>query len=145
MHISRFIFSIIIISLLHSILVYCEKSTDTVNIEHITKIEMNLISYTELPAEFDSTFYQHNSDWDTPFDTTAADSLSKLLADSAGLITDMWFPHSTFKGGIPIRAGTEVIIKLSLRDISIYEFGFESYTGFPFVCVDTWRHYKFIK
>jgi len=128
-----------------SFLVSCQKTTKSNDEVFQLQIEFEIIPSNEVPKDWDSTFYQQNSNWAGFFDTTAADLLADELKDSNLPITDMWFPQVGFICGVPIRAGSEVIIKLSLPDTSIYQFGFQPQDGFPVVCVHTWRHYKFVE
>ncbi len=128
-----------------SYLVSCQQTTESNDGDFQLQIELEIIPYSDIPSSWGSTFYQHNSNWVGVFDTTAADSLAGVLKNSDLPIIHMWFPQVGSICGIPIRGGSEVILKLSLPDTSVYQFGFQLPDGFPLSCVSTWRHYKFVE
>ncbi|MFQ6607111.1 MAG: hypothetical protein ACE5EE_01095 [Fidelibacterota bacterium] len=133
----------VLIGLEISFLVSCQQTTESSDGDFQLQINLEIVSYTDIPSSWDSTFYQHNLNWIGFFDTTAADSLADVLKDSNLPIVDMWFPQEESICSIPLRVGSEVILKLNSVDSSIVLFGFQSPDGFPLSCVRKWRHYIF--
>ena len=114
--------------------------------EKEVNVQLEIIPYTLVPDDWDSTFYQHfkNWDWTRSFDTTAANLLADTLKEFAPPVTDLWFPQEVPVCLDPLRVGSEVILKLSTADTMVHRLGFEPADFFPLPCVPTWRHYRFV-
>ena len=110
-----------------------------------SRFEVEIIPYSDIPLDWDSTFFQHDATWNIGFDTLAADSLAREFLVNKIKIQDMWYPHSVFMCGIPTKAGSEVIIRLNSVDDNLSRLGFEKATSFPLVCCQKWKHYRFIE
>lgn len=112
------------------------------------EMEVELIAPQQINLNWDSTIYQHNSQWNYSLvDTAAIDSLANLLKNSVLHIEDMWYPNEdTFcMNMMPIRTGSEIIIKLNKPDSRILNYGFQNNDGgFPIGCFNPWRHYKYL-
>ncbi len=109
------------------------------------KIELEIISANQILINWDSTIYQHNTDWNSYLNSTAYDSLANLLKNSEILIEDMWCPNEVTDCLILLKAGSDIIIKLNKPDTLIYSYGFQNNDGvFPIGCFGLWRHYKYI-
>ena len=136
---------ILFISSVLVIFISCENSTTLTEDDVKFQIELEIIPYTDIPSDWDSAFYQHDTNWDSFFDTTGADSLAEYLKETDLPLGNMWFPQVGSICGIPIRNGSEVILKLTVADTSVYQFGFQHTDGFPLSCVSNWRHYKYVR
>ena len=77
------------------------------------QIKLEIISSREISINWDSTVYQHNTNWNSYLDTTAYNSLGNLLNNSEILIEDMWCPDKDMNCKIPYIPGMEVIVKLN--------------------------------
>jgi len=135
-----------LIFLFITLLLICScATTDDIQNHSQNEIILTIIPSTEIPVSWDSTYYQHDSSYLAYLDTIAADSLAEVLVNSDLPITDFWYPNIDYICMIPIRGGSEVVVKLDRPDTTIYEYGFQEYDGFPVYCVPIWRHYEFIK
>ena len=110
------------------------------------QLELEIIPSNQVIINWDSTIYQHKTtDWTTFLDTAAIDSLANLLKNSELLIEDMWYPNEDTPCMLPLRAGSEIIVRLSKPDTLIFKYGFQNHEGgFPIGCFGTWRHYKYV-
>ena len=128
-----------------ALLVSCNDNGNPIVNKNEKQMELEIIPSNQVLITWDSTIYQHNTNWKTYLDTTAADSLANLLNNSEVLIEDMWHPNENSECGIPIIAGRAVIIKLNKPDTLIFSYGFQNNDGsFPIICFNFWRHYKYI-
>ena len=108
------------------------------------QMKLEIIRSDQVKITWDSTVYQHTTDWVESIDTLAADSLAELLKNSDIPVEELWYPNVITYCEIPIRRGSEVIIKLSKADTLVYKYGFEENDGsFPISCFDYWRHYVY--
>lgn len=127
-----------------ALLAGCSGNGNPVVNEKEKQMELEIISADQVQITWDSTVYQHNTDWADSIDTLAADSLAALLINSDLPVEELWYPNVVTYCEIPIRRGSEVIIKLSNADTLVYNYGFEKNDGsFPISCFDFWRHYKY--
>jgi hypothetical protein len=125
-------------------LISCSKNENPVVDGKEKQMNLEIITSDQVKITWDSTIYQHNTDWAASLDTLAADSLATLLKNSDLSIEELWYPNVITFCEIPIRRGSEVIIKLSKSDTLIYNYGFlDNDGGFPINCFDYWRHYKY--
>ena len=131
----------------NAILLFACYSCDSnlINIDNVKEMQLEIIPANEVRITWDSTIYQHNSNWNTYLDTTAIDSLANFLKNMDFQIQDMWYPNEDTPCMVPIRAGSEIIIKLNKADGRILDYGFQKHEdGFPIACFGSWRHYKYI-
>ncbi len=137
-------FLLLVAGLVSFLFVFCQNATEPTKIMKKTEvqIEFELVPYTAIPSVWDSTFYQHDSNWYG--DTTAADSLANVLKYSGLPVTDFWFPQWPSECGIALISGSDAILKLIEPDTSVYRMGFQPHDSFPLACVQIWRHYKFV-
>ena len=136
---------IIVFLFVTALLVSCNDNGNPIVNKKEKQMELEIIPSNQVLITWDSTIYQHNTNWKTYLDTTAADSLANLLNNSEVLIEDMWYPNEISECGIQIIAGREVIIKLNKPDTLIFSYGFQNNDGiFPIICFNFWRHYKYI-
>lgn len=127
-----------------TLLTGCGKDENPVINEKEKQINLEIISAGQVKITWDSTVYQHNTDWVDSIDSLAADSLAELLKNSDIPVEELWYPNVITYCEIPIRRGSEVIIKLSKADTLVYNYGFEENDGsFPISCFDYWRHYEY--
>jgi len=136
---------IIVFLFIAALLVSCNDNGNPIVNKKEKQMELEIIPSNQVLITWDSTIYQHNTNWKTYLDTTAADSLANLLNNSEVLIEDMWYPNEISECGILILAGRAVIIKLNKPDTLIFSYGFQNNDGiFPIICFNFWRHYKYI-
>ncbi len=108
------------------------------------QMKLEIISSDQVKITWDSTVYQHNTDWSDSIDTLAADSLAALLKNSDLPVEELWYPNVITYCEIPIRRGSELILKLSKADTLVYNYGFQENDGsFPISCFDYWRYYQY--
>lgn len=108
------------------------------------ELKLEIIPFNQVEINWDSTVYQHTTDWITHIDSAAVDSIAQTLNKSSLLIEEMWYPNENTRCAAPTITGSEVIIKLKAPDPRIYKFGFQkNRKGFPINCFTNWRHYKF--
>lgn len=123
----------------------CEEENISTN--NNREMQLEIITAQQINFNWDATIYQHNSNWDyISNNTTSIDSLANVLKNSVLPIEDMWYPNEDnfCMNMVPIRAGSQIIIKLSRHDSRIQDYGFQSNDGeFPIGCFLSWRHYKF--
>lgn len=109
------------------------------------QIELKIIPSNQVEISWDSNIYQHTGMGMSRTDSTAADSLARVLNESSLAIEEMWYPNDENRCDFPMREGTQIIIKLAAPDTSIYKYGFQKNSGgFPVNCFPHWRQYKFI-
>ncbi len=114
--------------------------------EQNKRIKLEIIPANQVKINWDTTIYQHSTNWIANIDTLAGDSLVQLLNRSKLLIEEIWYPNEENRCGTLIRRGSEIILKLIKPDSLVYNYGFQvNYGGFPVHCFASWRHYKFFK
>ena len=114
----------------------------------VLDIQFEIVSGTNIPPSFDSSFYQHDESWHANgfYDTTAADSFASVLKFSGLSVTDFWFPNTAKICGNPIGFGSNAIVKLEPDDTAAHNFGLRRIVDqFPIRCFRVWRHYKYVK
>ncbi|MCH8034485.1 MAG: hypothetical protein IH950_12125 [Bacteroidetes bacterium] len=122
----------------------CSESENPIVNKDEKQMELEIIPANKVIITWDSTIYQHSTNWINYIDTTAADSLANFFLNSTVLIEDIWYPNEETPCLFPIRPGSEVIIKLNKPDSLIFNYGFQNNDGgFPIGCFFTWRHYKY--
>ena len=110
-----------------------------------SNFEVEIVSHSSIPSSWDSTYYQHDPSWISGFDSLAADSMARELVKNRIKAEEMWYPQTDFMCGIPIKGGSEVIVKLERVDDNLVNLGFERATNFPIACCEQWRYYRFVK
>ena len=122
----------------------CTNNENPIANKNEKQLELEIIPANQVLITWDSTIYQHTTYWQTYLDTTDYDSLAISLLNSTLIIEDLWCPNVNTACTIPIRGGSEVIIKLNKPDTLVLSYGFQSNDGsFPIICFDSWRHYKY--
>lgn len=143
---------IVLCAILVFVSMSCEKNRnsvsdiqDTVGDRFPSRFEVQIVSHSNIPLSWDSTYYQHDPSWKSAFDSLAADSLARELVKNRIRIAEMWYPQTDFMCAVPIKAGSEVIVRLERSDDNLINLGFERATNFPVACCAKWRHYQFVK
>ena len=134
-------FGFLLLLLFTSFLGCNNNPTTTENERHYT---LKIIPSNQVYISWDSTIYQHNTSWSSALDSSSADSVANLLSESEILVEEMWYPNEDTPCLIPMRAGSELIIRVNRPDTTIYKYGFQKTDGsFPINCFASWRYYKF--
>ncbi|HSD63193.1 MAG TPA: hypothetical protein VLB50_05315, partial [Ignavibacteriaceae bacterium] len=109
------------------------------------QIELKIIPSNQVAITWDSSVYQHTTLSFSNIDSSGADSIAQSLNKSNLLIEEMWYPDEDTRCALPMRSGSEIIIKLAGPDTGVFKYGFQKNSGgFPVNCFEHWRHYKFI-
>jgi hypothetical protein len=135
-------FLLMIVSL---VLFQCQGSITPLSEDYEFIVKETIISNNEVPGNWDNTFFQQNTNWPGGSRISAADSLAHILKKTNLPLSDMWFPNVGSECSIVLLNGSDVILKLTIPDTSIYRYGFRKNDGFPIVCIPEWKHYEFMK
>jgi hypothetical protein len=136
--------SILFILLFFCFIISCATPADVTE-GNTLSVELEIVPFSAIPETWDSLFYQHDTSWPNPSNTSHADSLANALARSGAKVADLWYPDAGNECMMLFLNGSDVIVRLSHPGAEINELGFQQATSFSVSCVSMWRHYKFTK